>query len=155
LYLVNLVLYLELYSDFAQPAQPSLRLALGDFLALIGERASGLSLRDDPLWNLLGELSGRGPGEEPGADFLDAPALAAWVEKMSAELEERAAAALGVRELAVPFLCTRPGRLALSPTRLDAIFCLAEHALSIRMAGLDRNPGWVPAAGRVIEFHYV
>ena len=27
-------------------------------------------------------------------------------------------------------------------------------APEIRMAGLDRDPGWVPAAGRVISFHF-
>jgi hypothetical protein len=26
--------------------------------------------------------------------------------------------------------------------------------LQIRFAGLDRDPGWVPAAGRFITFHF-
>jgi hypothetical protein len=26
--------------------------------------------------------------------------------------------------------------------------------LSIRLAGLDRNPGWVPASGCDIRFHF-
>jgi hypothetical protein len=33
-------------------------------------------------------------------------------------------------------------------------FRLAEHPSELRMAGLDRDPGWVPAAGRRIAFHY-
>ncbi len=70
-------------------------------------------------------------------------------------LDVRAALALGVEPgTALPFLCCRAGRVALSPTRLEAVFPLATHPLAIRIVGLDRDPGWVPAAGRVIEFHY-
>jgi len=41
-----------------------------------------------------------------------------------------------------------------TPSRLDLHFSLAGHPLEIRLAGLDRDPGWVPAAGRTIAFHY-
>jgi len=37
---------------------------------------------------------------------------------------------------------------------LDLFFELSEHPLEIRLAGLDRDPGWVPAAGRFVRFHY-
>jgi hypothetical protein len=33
-------------------------------------------------------------------------------------------------------------------------FALAELPIEIRIAGLDRDPGWVPAAGRFIAFHF-
>jgi hypothetical protein len=55
---------------------------------------------------------------------------------------------------ALAFLCRRPGRITLTPVRLRAEFALADHPLAIRVAGLDRDPGWVPALGRVVEFSY-
>jgi hypothetical protein len=67
----------------------------------------------------------------------------------------RTALALGVpARTALRFLSRRRGRVALTSTRLDVHFPLATHPLSIRLAGLDRNPGWVPAVGRIIEFQY-
>jgi hypothetical protein len=38
--------------------------------------------------------------------------------------------------------------------RLDAHFSLAKHPVELRVAGLDRDPGWVPAGGRSLHFHY-
>ena len=174
LYLVNLALALELYGDFTQPARPGLALPLGDFLALVGEWTCGAALRDDPLWALLAELAGRDPREAPGWDFVPPAAwpetwrrpatllaaseggtLALWLAELIGALEERAALALGIAAGgALLFLCRRPGRVTLTATRLAAIFPLAAHPFAIRFGGLDRNPGWVPAAGRVIEFHY-
>ncbi len=37
---------------------------------------------------------------------------------------------------------------------LDIIMALAGLPIEIRYAGLDRDPGWVPAAGRAIAFHF-
>jgi len=31
---------------------------------------------------------------------------------------------------------------------------LTELPLEIRLAGLDRDPGWIPAAGRFLAFHF-
>jgi hypothetical protein len=165
LYLVNLALYLGLYADFTQPARRGLALPLGDFLALIGQRACGSAFRADPVWDVLAELAGREPTQPPGSAVVhsrrrrrrgrSAARFARWLTHLATLLESRAALALGVeRDAALPFLCARPGRLELTATRLDATFTLADHPLSIRIAGLDRNPGWVPAAGRVIELHY-
>jgi len=39
-------------------------------------------------------------------------------------------------------------------THVDIFFALDELPIEIRLAGLDRNPGWVPAAGRFIALHY-
>jgi hypothetical protein len=46
-------------------------------------------------------------------------------------------------------------RVNVSPTRLDLFFSLDELPIEIRLSGLDRNPGWVPSAGRHIHFHFV
>jgi len=45
-------------------------------------------------------------------------------------------------------------RVVVTATHLDVFFSLDEHPIEIRLAGLDRDPGWVPAAGRYITFHY-
>jgi hypothetical protein len=45
-------------------------------------------------------------------------------------------------------------RLRCMEDRLQVHFSLAAHPVELRLAGLDRDPGWVPAAGRTITFHY-
>jgi hypothetical protein len=37
---------------------------------------------------------------------------------------------------------------------VDLFFRLDQIDVRARLAGLDRDPGWVPALGRVITFHY-
>jgi hypothetical protein len=51
-------------------------------------------------------------------------------------------------------LCRRYARVRATDTHLDVYFGLADLPLEIRFAGLDRDPGWVPAAGRFITFHF-
>ena len=36
----------------------------------------------------------------------------------------------------------------------DLTLSLADLPIELRLAGLDRDPGWVPAAGRYIAFHF-
>jgi hypothetical protein len=157
LYLINLAIRLDFYGDFTQPARPGLALPLGDFLALIGERTCGPPLRGDALWELLARLAGRAADDPPGADFVPPGGgdLASWLDCVAAALEHDAARALDVGEgAALALLCRCRGRVALGPARLEAVFPLADHPFAIRLAALDRDPGWVPAAGRVIQFHY-
>ncbi|HKG95555.1 MAG TPA: hypothetical protein VKA84_26825, partial [Gemmatimonadaceae bacterium] len=157
LYLVNLALYLELYADFTRPLRPGLAIPLGDFLALVGERAVGAGIRDDPIERVLAELAGRRANDPPARGFVPpgGAGLRSWLDELAATLESRAAPALGVPAGgALAFLCARPGEVTLTALRLRAHFALAEHPIEIRAAGLDRDPGWVPAAGRAISFHY-
>lgn len=154
-YLVNAAIALELYGDFTQPLRPGIALPLGDFLALAGGRACGAAFRRDPVWPLLAQLAGRDAHERPGAGFMAARPLQQWLTEVTTRMERRAALALGTAPRAtLRYLCARAGRIALTPTRVDVVFPLASHPLPIRMAGLDRNPGWVPAAGRIVEFYY-
>ena len=39
--------------------------------------------------------------------------------------------------------------------QLVARFGLRELPIEVRLSGLDRDPGWVPAAGRFVAFHFV
>jgi hypothetical protein len=51
-------------------------------------------------------------------------------------------------------LLQQPARIQTSATHVRVFFSLAQHPLEIRLAGLDRDPGWVPAAGRNFTFYY-
>ena len=39
-------------------------------------------------------------------------------------------------------------------TRIDVRIPLSALPIEVRLSGLDRDPGWVPAAGRTIRFHF-
>lgn len=51
-------------------------------------------------------------------------------------------------------LCAAPGRVLVSPAHIEVRIALAVLPIEVRLAGLDRDPGWVPAAGRVIGFRF-
>jgi hypothetical protein len=48
----------------------------------------------------------------------------------------------------------RGGRIVVSRTHLTIALRLAEVNLAVRKAGLDFDPGWLPALGRVVCFQY-
>lgn len=81
--------------------------------------------------------------------------LERWLNWLLPYLQGRLGLALGAadpRDL-VRFFEQR-GRINLSATRLDISLALNDLPIEIRLAGLDRDPGWVPAAGRYIAFHF-
>ena len=41
-----------------------------------------------------------------------------------------------------------------SAEHVDIYFSLGALPFEIRLAGLDRDPGWIPAAGKTVTFHY-
>jgi hypothetical protein len=47
-----------------------------------------------------------------------------------------------------------PGRLYVTSSHVDLVLPLAAADLAVRRAGLDRDPGWLPAFGRVVYFHF-
>ncbi|HEU4882814.1 MAG TPA: hypothetical protein VFT45_11225, partial [Longimicrobium sp.] len=51
-------------------------------------------------------------------------------------------------------LCRHPARLAVSASAVDVHLSLADLPLPVRVAGLDRDAGWIPAAGRSLSFHF-
>jgi hypothetical protein len=70
-------------------------------------------------------------------------------------LRWRLRTALRIPEAAIPqALLIRSGALHLTPSHLDAVMPLDEASVTIRRAGLDRNPGWAPEFGRVVTFHF-
>lgn len=46
------------------------------------------------------------------------------------------------------------GRVEISSSRVRAVFTLGQWPLALRLAGLDRNPGWIPAAGCELVFDF-
>jgi hypothetical protein len=83
-------------------------------------------------------------------------ARARWLRRLLQYLEARLAMALGrtgSADVAV-FVCRHEAEIVVTPTRVDVHLALAGLPLEIRVAGLDRDPGWIPAAGRSVYFHY-
>ncbi len=157
-YLVNATLALGLYGDFTMPARPGLALPLWDFLALVAERMIGEAFAADPLPAMLAKLSGRGENEAPGAGFdpPDGESLEQWLTRTCDAVHTRMAAALGMADAAAQreLVLRHHAAVEAAPLRLDVRFALCRHPIELRLAGLDRDPGWVPAGGRSIAFHY-
>jgi hypothetical protein len=47
-----------------------------------------------------------------------------------------------------------PARAVIDETRFDLHFALAALPITLRLAGLDRDPGWLPSEGRDLRFHF-
>jgi hypothetical protein len=50
---------------------------------------------------------------------------------------------------------TSPGLVLVTRTHVDVVLSLEDVDLSVRVAGLDRDPGWVPMLGRIVLFHFL
>jgi hypothetical protein len=79
--------------------------------------------------------------------------LQRWVGWMASYFRARLVRAVG-RKDAVKLLCGRPARVALTLTHVDVTFALDHHPIELRVAGLDRDLGWIPATGRYVAFHF-
>ena len=147
LYLVNLGIYLGLYGDFTTPAEPGIELNIWNFVALVGRDLVGEKIEEDPVWLLLADLAGREDDLEP---------MPPWLTELMPSIRQRLRAALGLDETIDPgpLLLAHSGRVRVTETHVDVFLLLAELPIAIRFAGLDRDPGWVPAAGRFIAFHF-
>ncbi|MFM7361412.1 MAG: hypothetical protein ACKO25_06245 [Cyanobium sp.] len=78
---------------------------------------------------------------------------ARWLACLALYLDARiqratADPALGLASLALP------GQVHIGPERMDVHLALNDLPLPLRLAGLDRDPGWLPAEGRTIAFHF-
>ncbi|MFO1385467.1 MAG: hypothetical protein U1F55_04665 [Chitinivorax sp.] len=174
-YLINSALSLQLYGDFTQPRRPGIALPLWDWLALLGQRLLGETLLSDPLWPLLAQLAGRdantppGAGQTPPADWqppaewlpwhnTPAPACATlhdWLTWLQALLQARLSDALDCPPPQLArLLCCHRAQISVSEGRLDVTLRLDQLPIQIRIAGLDRDPGWLPAVGRAVYFHF-
>src|SRR4029078_10897935 len=76
--------------------------------------------------------------------------LETWLARLLSYLRARLRKALGLTATAEPgpLLCRQRAQVCITPTHVDLFFRLADLPIEIRRSGLDRDPGWVPAAGR-------
>ena len=150
--------------------------------ALLGP--AGASYAADPLWRVLAGLDGRPPDTLPGADYENEgdgslpagwreaagswsaaespllrgahPELQRWLAFAVPTCRRRLQQALRLRtdaDLADALLLV-PGRVFITRSHVDLVMDLNAISLPVRRAGLDANPGWLPACGRVVTFHY-
>ena len=91
-----------------------------------------------------------------GVNLRGPTSRARWFERLAAYLGVRLRYALGQKSAraAVRLLCALPANVAASATHVDVQMSLRDLPVEIRLAGLDRDPGWVPAAGRFVAFHF-
>jgi hypothetical protein len=74
-----------------------------------------------------------------------------WIACLAAYLQIRIAVAapgLDVAKLRLPATVT------VTDDGVELHFLLAQLPMAVRLAGLDRNPGWLPSEGRNISFHF-
>jgi hypothetical protein len=142
-FLLNVAFALGYYGNaFKEPEHP-FELNLWDFLALCGQRIAP-AIIEDPVWTLLQRLANH---EEPlrETDGFD--------DKIFAPMQKQIGLALPI-DAPDFFLLSRLAHITLTPAHIDVSFPLLSHPIEIRMAGLDRDPGWIPAAGRYVSFHF-
>ena len=182
-FLLNVGLYLELYGDFTVPLAPGISLNIWDFIELAGRALDPLPpespFNGDPIWPLLVELAGRPANTPAGAGFepprnwtiptdwlravdlplVDAPGeadLFAWLRWLMPYVRARLTSALRIDDPSRlgQHLLRHRARIFISPMHVDVVYSLQTHPVEIRCAGLDRDPGWIPAAGRWVTFHF-
>lgn len=141
-YLLNALIALDwLDEEDPPPVNPWLKLeALARLI--LGEAPP------DPLWDTLAELARAGDNLTEARQTADGwrmrqwPTLQAWLVPRLVAGADLAALLRGC------------ARLRLSRTHIDIHFRLEQIDLTVRRAGLDRDPGWVPYLQRVVTFHF-
>jgi hypothetical protein len=177
-YLVNVALALELYPDFTRPSSRGLDIAIWDFVGLIAQRLLGeAEAEPDPIWDLLAALAGREGGplslkdlepperrlppgwaspESTASVNTDADGFESWLEWLLPHVRYRLSRALGLlpEDDLGQVLLRHTARVHVSDSHVDVLLSLAELPVAVRAAGLDRDPGFLPTAGRFLAFHF-
>jgi hypothetical protein len=118
---------------------------------------------DDLTRQLLREVRKCGdPGEcelrevAPAREIETESPLERWIGWLAAYVSARMVRALGLSEAGdlSRVLFEHRARVRVTETHLDVFFALDELPIEVRLSGLDRDPGWTPAAGRFVAFHF-
>ena len=82
--------------------------------------------------------------------------VARWATRLAAYADARLRRALDLEpgDSLDDNLFRRRARVFVTPTHVDVVLRLADLPLAVRFAGLDRTPGWIPAAGRHVGLHF-
>jgi hypothetical protein len=134
----------------ASPSAGNVVATLSGFLRDLGMTAD--TLPDEPS------------SAKPPLDPLSSPLLASitpaarfWLAAVLPFLKRRLGRALGLDDpdagLAEALLL-RQGVVYASAMHVDVAMGLESVSLALRLAGLDRDPGWLPQAGRVVKFYF-
>lgn len=96
------------------------------------------------------------PNSYSGAVKESQSSLQRWLDWLMPYTRARLRLALGLAENddVGRALCGYRARVFVTATHMDVMFSLEELLVEIRLAGLDRDPGWIPATGRIIRFHF-
>jgi hypothetical protein len=94
--------------------------------------------------------------EQDGHSGEAQSSLRRWLDWLMPYARARLRLALGSAEIGDVgrALCEYRSRVFVTATHMDVMFSLAESRVEIRRAGLDRDPGWIPATGRIIRFYF-
>lgn len=88
----------------------------------------------------------------------EAQHLEQWLGWLEPYVRARLARALGLApddaEELERTLLLHEARLFVTESHVDVVFALTQLPLAVRIAGLDRDIGWIPAAGRHLFFHF-
>lgn len=84
------------------------------------------------------------------------PQLECWLGWLIPYVRARLCRALSLTgtEGLASCICQHQAHIVVTATHLDIYLRLDELPIEIRLAGLDRNPGWIPAAGRFVAFRF-
>ena len=150
LFVLNAALQMGLYGDFTQPLHRGLAMSPWRFLNGVGRAFGGHRFARDPLAAWLKSTLGAGAEADP------APCDAEALRHVLPGLRARLVLALGMRDARrlASVLLRLSARVQAGPDRIDVHFELQQLPLSVRLAGPDRDPGWIPAADRDLRFHF-
>ena len=152
-YLLNAWLAIGLYGDFTAPRGSHFVLSPWDLLALVGRAWFGDTFVVDSVWKALADLAVRDPEVDPDRDHA---LPEKWLDDHLHRLTARLQAALGadLRSDIPAIVCCHRALIDVTAAAVHVHLWLSELPLDIRVAGLDRDPGWIPAAGRSVYFHF-
>jgi len=178
-FVINAALQLGLYGDFSQPLHRGLEMSPWRFLYETGAAFGGRRFVRDPLAVWLerfqtrdsepaSSVSAAAPGSlGPTTRAHCAPrrprlrkaapgAPSITLAGVLPQLKARLVLALGLRDprRLAGTLLRLPAQVRVGGERIDVYFPLQHLPIAIRLAGLDRDPGWVPAAGCDLRFHF-
>lgn len=155
LFVVNALLEDGLYPDFTRPRDPGLPVPLW---ALLAGLAQAWRLPADPLQAVLQARAAdwTPPALMPAAPGAAAAPWPAWLGAYARALRRRLCRRVGRRAAHWPatLALAHPARLWISEAEWVVEFELGAHDVAWRLAGLDRDPGWLPSAGCSLRFTF-
>lgn len=80
--------------------------------------------------------------------------LARWLAGVLPFLRYRLQQAFGGTDALIAASLTIPGDLYVTASHVDVVMNINHISLPVRLAGLDRDPGWLVDWGRVVKFHF-